>query len=113
MFALAGLALWSLGDLRARPPGAMGVCPDTSRERDFELAALRAHVQHLDAVERAAAALAAGQEPADDDRAEYCDSELVKDCEAPPPADLAAGVEATRARIADDRARLASCSYLR
>ncbi len=110
---VAGLALWALGDLRARPPGPMGVCPDTMRERDFERAALKTHAQELDAVERAAAARRAGREPSDADRDVYCHSEYVADCKATPAADLAERVAAARDRIAADRARLDACTYLR
>ncbi|MEQ9502365.1 MAG: hypothetical protein RIT81_36180 [Deltaproteobacteria bacterium] len=112
--ALVALVLWSLGDLRARPPGALGVCPDTPRERDLELAAKRTHDAQLDAVERAARALAEGHEPSDADQDEYCAWELVRSCErAPDLAALTASVAAERKRIEADRRRLKACDYLR
>lgn len=112
--ALVVLVLWSLGDLRARPPGALGVCPDTPRERDFELAAKRTHDAQLDAVERAARALAEGREPSDADQDEYCAWELVTSCKAAPDlAALTASVAAERKRIEADRQRLKACDYLR
>lgn len=113
-FALVALALWSLGDLRARPPGALGVCPDTPRERDFELAAKRTHEAQLDAIERAARALAEGRAPTDADKDEYCASELVVSCEGAPDLEaLTASVAAERAEIEADRQRLRACEYLR
>lgn len=113
--AVVGLGLWALGDLADRPTTALGVCPDTPKEKKFALAVVRGRTEELDAVERAVAALRAGRAADVEDREAYCAFEGVDDCERAPPDATAFDerIAKDREAIRLERERLAGCTYLR